>query len=126
MNIERINQLFQGGYITAEEHNLLIQQKVGSPKKKFTYSLLTFIVGLAGNLLMLVFTKNGTQFALLSDGKHRLWAGAICSVLGIFTFLKARKEMSRPQNNEHFAYIGIGIIITLLLIVIPIFFMSIG
>lgn len=123
MTIECINQLFENGLITSEEHQELINQTIGNPKPTSKYNKLTFFFALCGYLLMLTFTKNGHTFSLLSNGNQRLWAGAIFSALGLFTFYKYRKEIDSQRNHNYLAYIGIGLIVSLLVIVIPVFLM---
>ncbi|MDF2192756.1 hypothetical protein [Paraflavitalea sp. CAU 1676] len=124
MTIDRINQLFENGHISAEEHNELINQSVAVVKKNSTYSYWTIGLGLTGYLLMLTFTKNGHEFSLLGNGTQRLWAGTIFSLLGLFTFLKARAEIEAQQYKQNLAYIGIGVIAAVLMVSIPVHLMS--
>ncbi|PWV47673.1 hypothetical protein [Chitinophaga sp. S165] len=125
MTIERINHLYQEGAITSEEHNELINRTITAGAINSPYSYLTLFFALAGYFSMLTFTKNGnTIFSIFSNGNQRLWAGMICSALGLAVFAFGKFGGQTYYYKEHYAYIGIGIIAALLMINIPVLLFS--
>lgn len=125
MTIERINHLFESGTITAHEHNELILLNINNRSKANSiYSYLTLIIALAGYILMLSFTKDSNEFSILSSGNQRLWAGGILSVISLAVFIISNQSNRAKQTRDNFAYIGLGIAISILFIVIPVLLMS--
>jgi hypothetical protein len=126
MTIERINHLFESGTITAQEHNELILLYVNESKKSNSFfGYLTLILALFGYILMLSFTKDNNEFSVLSSGNQRLWAGGIFSIISIAAFVISNQINRAKKTSNNFAYVGLGIAIAILFIVIPVFFMSI-
>ncbi len=118
MTIERINHLYHAGYITSEEHNELISRTITAGETNSPYGYLTLFLALVGYISMITFTKDGNViFSVFSNGNQRLWAGLICSALGVFTFIKSRNQTS--YYKEHCSYIGIGIITAILMVSLP-------
>ena len=68
---------------------------------------------------MITFTHNGTRYAILPDATESMWGGFICAFFSIAAFIMGKSEIGTTNGKNNFAYIGIGIDITLLIITIP-------
>jgi hypothetical protein len=119
MTIERVNELFQSGSITLEEHSFLIR-KLSPPERQISnYAWASLLCAAAAWTLMLKFTKNGQEFAFLSrEGK--ITTTMILAPLSLVFYYLARKEAR--ENEEvgglEIAARGQALSIALLLIVV--------
>lgn len=126
MTTERIDYLYDSGVITSEEYNELMERPVVKESKgNSPASYMTLILALIGYTLMLTYTKNGHTSGFLSNGNQRLLAGIIFSILAICAFFVSKKWRVAENYKDNYAQIGLGVVISILMIVIPVLLFSI-
>ncbi len=126
MNLDRINELFESGYITKEEQYELVTQKLSVKQQEPKYSYRTLALALCGFLLSISLRYGSRKTAILENDNQRLMVGTILMAAGIYAFFKFRMQAPPLQNKAYLAYIGIGIIIAQLILTVPLLLMSIS
>lgn len=123
MTLDRINELFESGYITKEEQYELVTQKLSAKQKDTKYSYRTLAFALSSFLLSISLKNGSRKTAIIENDYQRLMVGTILMVAGIYTFIKFRAQAPSLQNKDHLAYVGMGIIIAQLIMTIPLLLM---
>jgi hypothetical protein len=125
MKLERINQLFEEGLITSEEHQSLVKQFCSNYKKTSRFVWASLITASIGWLIMLSYTVNGSERALLSS-ENRGFAGAIFGFQSLIFYYIAKLEIknSLDVGGLEIAARGQALSIAILLIVVPVLLLS--
>ena len=120
ISVERLNTLFDEGYITAKEYSFLLRKLYPFEKKTSYFAWASLLVASLNWILMLKFTFNDDVYELLS-GSGRLTAGTILAPLSLIFFLLAVKEIRKHDDVKGFeiAIAGLTLATALLTIVIP-------
>lgn len=128
MTLERVNQLFRDGVISAEEHGFLVAILAPSPKRTSGFAWACLVCAAVGWILMMTFTVNGQQWSLLPSGEARLAVGGILSTLSLIMFLVARRETKTRADvgGQSIAAAGLAIAVAILSIVIPVVLLIVG
>lgn len=125
VGVERLNELFGSGYITAKEHSFLLRKLYPFEKRTSYFAWASLLVASLNWILMLKFTFNDDVYELLS-GSGRLTAGTILAPLSLIFFFLAVKEIRKRDDVKGFeiAIAGLTLATALLTIVIPIQLMT--
>jgi len=122
---ERINQLFQTGAISSEEHSFLMKKLFFQETRISGFAWASLLCAALAWLLMLSFTKGRQSFALL-PGEGRLIAGLILAPLSLIFYYLARKEIRESAGEVGglaIAARGQAVAIAILLIIVPALFL---
>jgi hypothetical protein len=124
-SLERINQLFQNGNITANEHSALIGKFYPVEKKVSVFALLSLITASINWILMLKFTYHDDVYTLLSAG-NKYYISLFLVPLSLLLFAFAIHEINRKENVKGFgiAIAGLTLALAILSITIPTFLMN--
>jgi len=127
MTIERINELFQSGSISSEEHSLLLKKLHSIERPVSSFAWLSLLCSGIAWILMLKFTKNGREFQLL-PGDTRLWVGTMLPSISLIFYYLAKKEISKGEGKKglEIAARGQALALALLGIVIPVLLLMIS
>src|ERR1044071_1028334 len=99
MTIERINELFQNGSVTSEEHSFLVHKIYPRERSVSNFAWLSILCSVVAWILMLKFThKNGKEYQLLPN-EYRTWVGAILPVVALVFYYLAKIEIG-PMNEK--------------------------
>ncbi len=125
MRLERINQLFENGLITSEEHQFLVRQLYSSEKRTSRFAWYSLLSAALGWLLSLKFTVSGEEYALLPS-EARFKVAAVLAPLGLVFYYLARREIRNnlEVGGLEIAARGQAISIAILVIVIPVLLLS--
>jgi hypothetical protein len=125
MKVERINQLFEEGIITTQEHQFLIKKLYASNKVTSIFAWASLWSASFGWLLMLKFTVNGREYAL-SPSEHKLSIGVISGLLGLAFYYLARRDIknSSEVSGGEIAARGQAISLVILSLIIPVLLLT--
>lgn len=128
MDIDRINELFQKGEITGNEHHELLELARPAPQQTAGMAIACLVCGIAGWISMLTFTINGRVVGLLQSGEARLAAGGICSFLTIILYVLAKQRIGAEPGvgGRCIAVAGLTIALMLASIIVPVLLALIG
>ena len=122
ISVSRLNELFQTGKITADEHSFLMDQLYPyKPEIRISvFALASLITASINWILMLKFTSGDKVYQLLT-GEGRTTAGSILAPLAVIFFIAAIFEIKHRENTKGFsiAVAGLTIAIALLTLIIP-------
>jgi len=125
ISIDRINELFQSGHISPDEHSLLLQRFYPREKRISRFALACLFCSVFTWILMLKFTTYTNTYELLS-GEGRLIAGTILPPVSLIFYYLAVREMREVKDvgGSRIAVAGLALALALLTLAIPVLLMK--
>jgi hypothetical protein len=121
ISLYRLNQLFQNGSISSEEHIFLVEKLFPAAERISIFAIASLITSITAFILTLKYTSGGHEYSLLSGDGRALAMTVFCPISILLAFI-AYKEFRINDSVKGREFAAAGFIMSamfLITMVIP-------